>query len=287
MSDTVSSRATSVEGFAGEAASAEPRCRLGQLRCGSRNALLLVAMEDPGQRKAYAKMAQRPSTVQPMYLVDDGIEAFLACTEHQYGVGMISTMAWLRRLRELAQLVDPKDVVDLPFWSDADPADRDRIEVVGELVDVSVVSPSRRGSMRSSGGSGGLGAPDAAQPPLQLLINRSAHGLSRTWEFHQYDDDFRPATPHGHLQKDRPRDRNTTKLDPYLGWIHPASGKVVRREPREAIIRLWNDPGFRDFAQRAVMYMSESDPHWIARTRSSRPVRDPLKLPGVRRGRYR
>jgi hypothetical protein len=72
------------------------------------------------------------------------------------------------------------------------------------------------------------------------------------WIFHQYDADFHPSIPHGHL-----KGKSQPKLDSYLGWVYKGS-KQIKRLSRDLIIALWNDEEFRIFAHTAIKwYMGE------------------------------
>lgn len=96
-----------------------------------------------------------------------------------------------------------------------------------------------------------------------------ATGLS-AWEFHKGDADPFPSVPHAHQ-----RSNNKRKFDPFLGFIY-LRGAPDGREPRESIIKLWNDNKFRLFAKEAIGYFFQQNPHWRWR------VPFPLRLPRVR-----
>jgi hypothetical protein len=104
------------------------------------------------------------------------------------------------------------------------------------------------------------------EPPLLRLVVAGDTGLHQ-WDFHQYDDDFFPSIPHGHLRQDRMK-----KLDVYRGWIY-RDDRQVGREPRWKIVALWNDEKFRTFASVAVQY------YLITFPRYRWPIAHPQRLP--------
>jgi hypothetical protein len=91
----------------------------------------------------------------------------------------------------------------------------------------------------------------------------------KDWIFHQYDIDFHPSIPHGHLQG-----RNQPKLDPYLGWIYQGT-KQIDRKPKKIIVDLWNESEFREFASLAIDFYIRKFPHF--RWRVAHPRRLPRK----------
>ena len=107
----------------------------------------------------------------------------------------------------------------------------------------------------------------------QSLAFRMVAGPLQSWEFHQADDDYFPSVPHGHEHG-----RKQPKLDVYLGWVYNKA-KQVHRIERSAIVDLWNDRDFRDFARIAIDYYLTSFPSY-----SGWRVGDPRLLPSIRRG---
>jgi len=102
---------------------------------------------------------------------------------------------------------------------------------------------------------------------------RMVAGPLQSWEFHQADDDYFPSIPHGHEHG-----RKQPKLDVYLGWVYHKA-KQVRRIERSAIVELWNDRDFRDFARIAIDYYLTNFSNY-----SGWRVNDPRLLPSIRRG---
>ena len=125
-------------------------------------------------------------------------------------------------------------------------------------------------------------APELPTPNiLELRTHSGQHGLSRAWEFHKGDPDPYPAVPHGHELRDK-LVQNWPKLDPYRGFVYDASGARLRREPRHAIVALWNNPKFRTFAYDALRHALDNDPTLERRMLDERGIRNPLRLPGER-----
>lgn len=120
------------------------------------------------------------------------------------------------------------------------------------------------------------GIPLDNEPTIMQLVISGA-GLSRVWTFHKTDADPYPSVPHGH---DGPghNARSYPKLDPYRGLIIDKA-KLVTKERRKAIIALWNQPEFREFAHQAVSFKLEEDPTFRSRLLSDRGVRYPLRFP--------
>ena len=100
----------------------------------------------------------------------------------------------------------------------------------------------------------------------QLIV--SVNGSK--WKFNQYDADFFPSVPHGHLTEKEAR-----KLDVYLGWIYEGT-KQLRRVKRSLIINLWNDEQFRGLAARAIDYYLDHYPSYKG-WRVSNPRKLPVK----------
>jgi hypothetical protein len=97
------------------------------------------------------------------------------------------------------------------------------------------------------------------------------HTKLSSWEFHQYDDDFYPSIPHGHLHR-----QSQPNLDSYNGWIYQ-NNKRGKREPRKSIVALWNDEKFRAFATQAIQYYLDKHPKYTWR------VEQPFRLPRRRK----
>jgi hypothetical protein len=96
---------------------------------------------------------------------------------------------------------------------------------------------------------------ESSQIPAVAFFSSNAVGLS-DWEFHPLDVDFFPSIPHGHYQS-----KKQPKLDAYQGWVYQRS-RQIRREPRAAIIALWNDPKFRTVARMAIDFYLENFPKY-------------------------
>lgn len=107
------------------------------------------------------------------------------------------------------------------------------------------------------------------EPIILEFILAHATGLS-AWEFHKGDADPFPSIPHAHQHSNDKR-----KLDAFLGFIY-LRGAPDGREPRESIVKLWNDKKFRLFAKEAIGYFFQQNPHWRWR------VPFPFRLPRVR-----
>lgn len=101
---------------------------------------------------------------------------------------------------------------------------------------------------------------------LQLIVGVDGG----KWKFNQYDADFFPSVPHGHLAE-----KETRKLDVYLGWIYEGT-QQLRRVRRSLIINLWNDKKFRDLAARAIDYYLDHYPSYTG-WRVSNPRKLPVK----------
>ena len=88
--------------------------------------------------------------------------------------------------------------------------------------------------------------------------------------FHQYDVDFFPSVPHGHLNSN-----SSIKLDSYLGYTYETAinNKKLSRETRKFIASLWNNKRFREFALDSINYFINNNPMFIWR------VNNPRKLP--------
>lgn len=124
-------------------------------------------------------------------------------------------------------------------------------------------------------------APEPPTPDRLELCSQPGHGLRSSWEFHKGDADPYPAVPHGHGRQGK-RTQNWPKLDPYRGFVYDKSGAQVDREPRRAIVALWNDPKFRNFAREALLHALERDSTLERRIKDERGITNPLLLPGER-----
>lgn len=103
-----------------------------------------------------------------------------------------------------------------------------------------------------------------------LFVSKAEMGFSKDWDFHKGDADPYPSVPHGHDHTDSRR-----KLHAYRGFIY-LQGEPDGRQPRDAIIRLWNDVRFRAFAYEAIKHFVNNRPDWVW-------DRDPFVLPLLRR----
>ena len=195
---------------------------------------------------------------------------FLDATKLSYFAGFVSWTEAMDRLVALCQMCSTKNpsgqaaarILRVEQWpSDANWPDGVEAQNHGDE------SAHRPSSVRRR-----PGATDDEddEPPYLYFLPASVTGLGE-WEFHQYDDDYHPAIPHGHWHG-MPR----PKLDPYQGWVYAGSIQV-RREPRSKIIALWNDAKFRDFARTAIQYYLDHYPHYTGWR-----VSDPLRIPRCR-----
>jgi hypothetical protein len=109
---------------------------------------------------------------------------------------------------------------------------------------------------------------------MLYLITNQVGVLGEKWVFHQYDDDFFPSVPHGHLKAKSP-----VKLDAYRGYAYDtARGNTpLARENRDFIVGLWRDGKSRVLAHKALDYFVAHPPSfdWW----SQRRILHPLRLP--------
>jgi hypothetical protein len=115
---------------------------------------------------------------------------------------------------------------------------------------------------------------DRKEPLVLHLITDRTGILGQKWVFHQYDDDFFPSVPHGHLQS-----KSGVKLDAYRGYTYDTrqGNASLTRERRDFIVGLWKDPKFRVLARRALDYFTERYPffNWWNQRRILHPSRLP------------
>lgn len=111
-------------------------------------------------------------------------------------------------------------------------------------------------------------------PEVLHLRTDRAGVLGEKWMFHQYDDDFFPSVPHGHLQP-KPR----IKLDAYRGYAYDTShgNTALQREDRDFIVGLWRSPKYRVFARKALDYfiLQHASFNWWEQRRILHPLRLP------------
>jgi len=91
--------------------------------------------------------------------------------------------------------------------------------------------------------------------------------LGEKWNFHQADRDFFPSIPHGHLATD-----NKIKLDSYRGHTYDtsANNKLLKREKKSYIARLWSDPKFQVFALKQIEFFMYEYPNFVWRVPRTR-----------------
>lgn len=201
------------------------------------------------------------------YLTHAAARAFLNTSKSAYLMRLISWSQLMERLVALRDMCRPNNpsgqiadrILRIEEWSSEShwPYDGD--------------SPSNLGqgaqSTSSFGSSLDYPSDEDDGDTYLCFFPGTTTGLS-AWEFHQYDDDFFPAVPHGHWNG-----RKQPKLDPYQGWVYQGSVQL-RREPKKNIVALWNDRQFREFADIAIDYYLTHHPNY-----SGWRIPNPRRLP--------
>lgn len=209
-----------------------------------------------------------------MYLDDAGAHVYLFTTDLALEWGLIGSGEYLTRLQSLRSMVDPAlDIHHLvserldPFEGESPQGWPDD----GESASL-VVAPVLE--VHSEPGDPQAAQPDREKPVVLHLITDRAGVLGDKWVFHQYDDDFFPSVPHGHL-KPKPR----VKLDAYRGYTYDTGrgNQPLAREHRDFIIALWKNGKFCVFARKALDYFVARHPtfDWWAYRRIPHPLRLP------------
>lgn len=104
------------------------------------------------------------------------------------------------------------------------------------------------------------------------LLTTDKGVLGGKWNFHQADRDFFPSIPHGHLSTD-----DKIKLDSYRGYTYDtrANNKLLNREKKLYIARLWSDLKFQVFALKQIEFFMYEYPDFEWRVPRSRIMRLP------------
>jgi hypothetical protein len=199
-------------------------------------------------------------------LTQSAASDYLRLSLTSFEIGLIGATHLFARLDALRQLADPQD--GAAAYASQLLQEREEDEIADERLPEETAAfwrSERTGPLKSQG--------PYIDPRESTIALKIVSGTLTGWVFHQGDDDFFPSVPHGHWQG-----KNQPKLDAYLGWIYRKT-QQIDRIGRDAIIMLWNDRAFRDFARAAITYYLERHPHY-----SGWRVSDPLRLPRIRRG---
>lgn len=204
-------------------------------------------------------------------LSQEAAQEFLFFCRLSYFEGLIGRYEFVSRMGALRALAEPN----------SGPARYARKVLENQGWNTELEWVNRCQSVESDSGQGASELPSSTRPKSGLdldddsssmsFITDSRMGFSKKWDFHKGDADPDPSIPHGHHTRDDRR-----KLHAYKGFVY-FQGEPDGREPREAIIRLWNDVKFRDFALAAITHFINERPDWTW-------DRDPLILPSLRRG---
>ncbi|WP_157691549.1 hypothetical protein [Noviherbaspirillum autotrophicum] len=197
---------------------------------------------------------------------------YLKLCRISYSEGIIGRYEFLSRMRSLCALASSEEepfqyarnVLEYSGW------DKDA-EWINKFGTIESSTDEQRTNDRGNALSGEGKWDDEDEEPSYSFMTNASMGFSRKWDFHKGDADPDPSVPHGHHAK-----HNKRKLHAYRGYVY-FQGEPDGREPREAMIRLWNNPDFRDFACEAIMHFVSERPDWVW-------DRDPLIIPGLRRG---
>lgn len=196
------------------------------------------------------------------YLERIAAQEFLDLCRISYFEGIIGRYEFMSRMRAVLSLAEPnsgvfryaKKLIEQENWEAECKWDR-----------------WRQGDGRGFEGDDIRSQEADDQSSIFYFVSKSTMGFSRKWVFHKGDADPDPSVPHGHDYNDDRR-----KLHAYRGFVY-FQGEPDGREPRDAIVRLWNNPGFRIFAYEAIKHFVNARPDWVW-------DRNPLTLPTVRRG---
>ncbi len=95
--------------------------------------------------------------------------------------------------------------------------------------------------------------------PLISFLTTQVGILKSKWKFTIGDPDPFPSIPHGHLHQNL-----KIKLDCYLGYTYDTQNgnKLLKRESKNYIIKLWNDIKFRDFAINHIDWFIYNNPKY-------------------------
>jgi len=206
------------------------------------------------------------------FLSSTAAQTFLQLCRISYFEGLIGRYEFLSRMRSLCSLASPEggvfEYAHKVLVNESWDTDTEWVNKCGAFESSTDEKPAKdRGSALS--GEGNWTGGDE-EPSWSFMTNASM-GFLRKWDFHKGDADPAPSVPHGHHAQ-----HNKRKLDAYRGYVY-FQGEPDGRESREAIIRLWNDLGFRDFALEALQHFVTQRPDWVW-------DRDPMIIPGLRRG---
>ncbi|TDR04459.1 hypothetical protein [Paraburkholderia silvatlantica] len=206
------------------------------------------------------------------YLSQEAAKAFLFSCRASYFEGVIGRYEFVSRMSALGNIAEPTSgpsryalkVLENEGWN-AELEWTNRCQAVENSQ-----GQDNRNNAGSSKGPGSASDLDDEGSSMSFMTE-ARMGFSRKWDFHKGDADPDPSVPHGHHTQDDRR-----KLHAYRGFIY-FQGEPDGRESREAIIRLWNDAKFREFAFEAIKHFVNERPDWTW-------DRDPLILPSLRKG---
>lgn len=209
-----------------------------------------------------------------MYLDEAGAHVYLFTTDLALDWGLIGSGEYFTRLACLRSMLDPA--------AELHGLVSERLAPVGEEFPQGWPDDGESGSsgvvpvleIHYEDGHPRETPPDRKEPQVLHVITDQAGILGVKWVFHQYDDDFFPSVPHGHLQS-----KPGVKLDAYRGYTYDTGqgNASLTRERRDFIVGLWKDPKFRVFARKALDYFVARHPffNWW----DQRRILHPLRLP--------
>ena len=201
-------------------------------------------------------------------LNEEAKDLYLHLSLISFDYGFISYFELVSRLRYLSLIINDQELKEWlsQFW-----------ELPGE--DYLHEEPDDLGDLSDYGNKeGDFLVRDTSsskdEKPIFAYLTSADGVLGSKWRFHQYDRDYFPSIPHGHLVANK-----KVKLDSYRGYTFDtsANNKPLQREKKRFTVSLWNDDKFRAFAINQINFYIVNYPNYKWRVKS--PLRIPSKRP--------